>query len=492
MAYSTGDVFITDKTTKTPANVNSSGQLDVSSSGYGVPSSYSKQTASGETWLIQKGQLNKMRLRPQIMNEHAESSRNIQGVVTSTNIVGQFFKASQDNINGAALTLESAAGIVFDNFESYTDDATLRAAWVATGDNADLESSTVYEGSQAMSMPCAGAGQVGKTWKKNAGGADFTGHTGEFQMYSNKEYKDVKLKVFVEDSSGNVASREIVQSDKNVWTKVVVPTDSLVDEGAATDMTDIDYIGYKIEKEKRDGYVIVDILTSVPPPGEVSLKLWNMGSTLPGSVSLDSGTQYEKLGDLGITGVQEASVALGLLGGKRMYHVNNFVAGVSLEIPTNELLIPDNYYALTIHYVDTDVSVYGPNEAWDNYYNNGYGFTAPNESTAITAMGTNKDIQFVIFSTQDVYINEISQFTDAAPSSESLTTIYVEDKNMIRTDVLISGIQSLQTAVKEISRPFFMEKGAKFEEEYSDDFTDSVSSVNVIIQYYFIPPTVNG
>jgi len=427
------------------------------------------------------------------MNEHAESSRNIQGTVTATNIVGQIFKASQDNINGINLTMESAAGVIFDDFEGYADDAALQAVWIATDDEADVEVSVVYEGAQAMYLPCAGAGQVGEEWKKATGTpTDFTGYTGQFQMYSNKEYKDVKLRVFVEDSSGNTASRQVVQSNKNIWTKVVVPTDSLIDDAAATDMTDIVYIGYRVEKEKKDGFVIVDYLVSVPPPGEVRVKLWDMGATLPGAVSLDSGTQYAKLGDLGITGVQASEVDLHLLGGKRMYQLNDFVAGTSLEIPDNELLTVNNYYAITIHYVNTDVSVYGPNENWDNYYKNGYAFTAPDESTAITAIGDNIDIQFIIFSTQDVYINETSHFADAEPNGESLTTIYVEDKNMLRTNVLISGIKGLQTVVKDIGRPFFMEKGSKFEQEYNDDFTDDVTIMNLIMQYYFIPPTTNG
>jgi len=175
-----------------------------------------------------------------------------------------------------------------------------------------------------------------------------------------------------------------------------------------------------------------------------------------------------------------------------MYQLNDFVAGVALEIPTNELLNVDNYYAITIHYVDTDVSVYGPNEAWDDYYENGYGFTAPDEATNITAMGSQKDIQFIIFSTQDVYINEISHFANALPNGESLVTIYVEDENMRRTNVLISGVQGLEAAIKQVDRPYYMTKGSKFEEEYVDDFSDDVTKINLIMQYYFIPPTVHG
>lgn len=469
--------------------------VDSVSYGVGVPDTYTKATANGDTFLIQKGQVNNLRLRPQVMNEHAESSRKVQGVVNATNIVGQIFKASQDNINGLGLTLESAAGVIFDDFESYANDAALQAVWIASGGLADIEVATVYEGTQAMYLP-TGIGSVGNNWFQTFATTDFTGYTGEFQMQSNKEYKDVQMRVVVEDSLGNTSSRQIVQANANVWTKVVVPVSSLIEDvpGSPADLSDIVAIGFEVEKEKKDGFVILDILISVPPPGEVAVKLWDMGTDIPVSTTtaLTDGTQYTKLGDLGISGVQASSVSVALLGGKRLYQLNAFVAGVALEIPTNELLVPNHYYAISIHYVDTNVSVYGPNDAWDDYYESGYGFTTPAEGTPITAMGINKDIQFVIFSTQDVYINEISQFVDAKPNGNSLTTIYVEDENMRRTDVLITSVQGLETATKELTRPFSMSKGSKFEQEYADDITDSVSTVNLIMQYYFEPPTVNG
>ena len=460
---------------------------------FGVPNSFSKQTASGENFLIQKGQLNNLRLRPQILNEHVESSRKIQGVVSSGNIVGQIFKASQDNINGINLTLESAAGIDFDDFESYVDSTALQAEWVATGSLATLETTIVYEGDQAMHLPASG--NTGDEWARTFASTDFTGYTGEFFMYVNKEYRDVKLRVFVEDSLGNKSSQAIVQPNKDLWTKLVVPVDNLTADGVTlADLTDIIKIGYRIEKQKLDGYAILDNLISVPPPGSVELKLWDMGATLPtsGATSLSDGTQYTKLGDLGITGVQAASISISLLGGKRSYHIDEFVAGVALEIPTNELLTSNNYYAITLHWIDTDVSVYGANEAWDNYYKNGYAFTAPNESTNITAVGTDIDLMFVIFSTQPVYVFEITTVADNPPNGESETALYVEDVNMIRTNVLVSGIKAVQTVTTTLPRPFYMNVGAKLEQEYNDDITDSVSSINLIVSYFFEPSTVNG
>ena len=462
--------------------------------GKGVPSTYTKQTASGETFQLQKGQLNNLRLRPQIMNEHAESSRNIQGIVSDGNIVGQIFKASQDNINGINLTLESAAGIEFDDFEEYADDAELQAAWIATDELAVLSTTISQGGTQAMLLPAEGAAAVGDEWAR-ATTTELSGYTAQFWVYSNKEYKDVKMRAFLEDSLGNTNSAPIVQANKNIWTKIVIQSDSLTPDGVTpADLDDIVKLGFRVEKEKKDGYMLIDDIVAIPEGGSVEVKLWDMGATIPVSATtaLTDGTQYEKLGDLGVTGIQASSVIVDLLGGKRMCHIDEFVAGTSLEIPTNELLIPNNYYAITINYIDTDVSVYGPNDAWDNYYTNGYGFTTDLESNPISAMGTNKDIQFIVFSTQDAYVFEITIATDGTPNGGSLTTLYIEDENMKRTNVLVSGIKAVPAITTRIERPFFMAKGAKMEQEYNDDFTGDVGTINLIFQYYFIPTVTHG
>jgi len=467
-----------------------------SSSSESIPKEYNKQTASGESFTIQKGILNNLRLRPQIMNEHAESSRNIQNVVSDGNIVGQVFKASQDNINGINLTMQSASNEILDDFESYVDNAALQAIWVETGiatpTPALLNETIVYEGDQSMYLT-TGDDDTGTEWKRIFAATDFTGYIGQFRMFSNKEYKDVKMRIFVEDSVGNTNSAEIFTIDKNAWYQYIFQLESLTPDGVtAVDFTDIVSIGFRVEKHKRDGYVVIDIMVSVPPPGSVEVKLWDMGTSLPNGVSLDSGTQYEKLGDLGITGKQESSVLVDLLGGKRMYHIDEFIAGTSLEIPTNELLIPNHYYAITLHYVDTDVSVYGPNELWNDYYVNGYAFNTVSEAANIVALGSQIDLMFVIFSTQDVYVYEVTVATDGTPGVNSETTVYIEDEYMKRTDVLVSGIRAVPTITTQLRKPFYMSKGSKFEEEYNDDFSDDVNNINLIFQYLFIPQVVNG
>ena len=99
---------------------------------------------------------------------------------------------------------------------------------------------------------------------------------------------------------------------------------------------------------------------------------------------------------------------------------------------------------------------------------------------------------FVVFSTQDVYVFEITSNTDGTPNGNSETTLYVEDNNMIRTNVLTNSIKAVPVVTTRMPRPFFMGNGAKLEQEYNDDITDDVSSINLIVSYFFIPPTVNG
>ncbi|MCP4001958.1 MAG: hypothetical protein GY727_13700, partial [Gammaproteobacteria bacterium] len=348
----------------------------------------------------------------------------------------------------------------------------LQAEWIATEANhkAVLSTAIKYEGTQAMELDVEGADIVGDEWARTFATTDFSGYTGQFWMYANKEYKDVKMRVFVEDSSANKSSTEIVTVDKNAWYLYVIPVDLLTaDGGTAADLTDIVKIGFRVEKEKRDGLVYIDKMVSVPQPGSVILKLWDMGSTMPadGVTSIDDGTQYEKLGDVGITGLQQASVSVDLVGGKRTYHIDKFVAGTALEIPTNELLNIGNYYAITIHYDDTEVNVYGANTSFNNdYYVNGYAFTAPDESTAITKLGQYNDIMFCIHSTQDAWLVAFGLRADAVPNGGSEITCYTEDNNMMRVNPLLTGVQPAEENKIDVSgRPAFLVKGGKFEAE---------------------------
>jgi hypothetical protein len=459
---------------------------------------YSKMTSSGEKFAIQKGQLNKLRQRPQVLNEHAESSREIQGVVVSGNIVGQIFKASHDNINGINLAMESAAGDLFDDFEEYADTSALQVEWIASNSakKAELEQTIFHAGSKSMSLPASG--NIDDGWKRDFTPAvDFTGFTGQFWMLATHDFDTVKLRVFVEDSSNNTSSTEIVTADIGLWFKYVVDVAALTpDDVTPADITDIIAIGFRVEKKWPASIFYIDDMVSVPKPGSVNIKLFDMGSTMPGSVALDdsSVTQYEKLGDLGISGLQVSEVTVSLLGGFRTYHIDEFIAGVALEIPNNELLIVGNYYAITINYIDTDVSVYGPETSFEiDYYANGYAFTADDESDPITAIGPYSDCMFTIFSTQDVFVVNYGQRADEEPNGGATTNVYLEDCNMTRTALFVSGIQAVQFMDLDLSlRPAFMEKGAKIEQEYNDDFLDSVSTINAGFRYFFVPQVTNG
>lgn len=467
--------------------------LPVNDLSNGVPESFSEVTASGDVFLIQKGQLNKVRLRPQIINEHAESSKSVIGTIDSTTIVGQIFKASQDNINSLNITLESAESVLFDTFEDYADSAALQAVWVEGTNVSILETTIVAPGGSTKSMKLP-LDTLSDTWTKTISPTDFTGYNGVFDVYQDEDFSKAKISVVLGDGT-NTKSIQLVVQNKNTWTHFDIPESALSEDGGGTtDMSAITHVFFKVEEKAIGKSAYIDNYYATPPVGEIGIKLWDMGTDIPVSTttSIDDGTQYTKLGDAGISGLQEAEYILSLKGGKRLYHINQFVAGVALEIPTNEILNVDHYYAITLNYIDTDVDVYGPNPSYDNYYGNGYSFTVPDEATAITATGTDEDLMFVIFSTQDAYIAQFLQFIDAPPNGDSQTSIFIEDKNMSVTNIILSGTQGVQTVAQQIPKPYYMEKGSKYEQYYNDDFTDDVSSINHVIQYYFEQNTPNG
>jgi hypothetical protein len=452
------------------------------------------QTSSGIVRTINKGQINHLRQRPAVINEHVESAREAQGVVTSSNIVGQIFKASQDNINGIQLTLESAGGASIDNFESYANDAALQAVWVLTGSNLAVLSTAIAQDTKSMQLPLDA---LNDEWADTIASTNYTGYTFSFEYYQDISFANAKMAFFLEDSSANTASTQLSIEAPNSWQHFDVPVAALADDGAATDLTDIIKIGFRVDDSfpNRDGFV--DDIVATPSPGSIGLKLWDMGTSIPtsGVTSIDSGTQYTEIGDRGINGgAVTAEYELELVGGKRSYSVKGFAAGVALEIPSNTLLTPNNYYALTLHYIDTNTTVYGPDTSFSyNYYTNGYAFTAPNESTAITAIGQYSDITFAIFSTQNVYVNTLLKIYDAQPGVNATESVYIEDENMKIIGVVAGEFTPTKELIVEFKdRVFPMYKGSKFEVNYNDDATDSVTTGSVLIGYIYEPPTTNG
>ncbi len=458
----------------------------------GAPNTYTNLKSTSIKFLSTKGQLNKLRLRPQILNEHAESSREIQGTVNASTIVGQIFKASHDNINGLMLTLESAAGVTLDDFESYANSTELQAVWVKGGTNEALLETTIVEaGSKSMNLPLD---VLNDNWVDTIGSTNYTDTTFEFNYYQSVAFSAAKVAFFIGDGA-NTKSMPLANNNVNQWQLFEINESAMSEDGGITDVTAITKIGFRVDDSRANADGYVDNLVAVPVPGNISLKLWDMGATIPVSAttSIDDGTQFTQLGDIAFT-TPVSSLTLPLVGGKRLYLIKNFVAGPAIEIPTNQTLTVGNYYIITLNHVDTNVSIYGPDSSFlINYYTNGYAFTAPDEATAITAIGTYSDLMFGILSTQDVYLTGFFQFLDAAPGNDSEVTIFVEDSNMGITSIAALGERSAQTIEVDISlRPMFMEKGGKFELYYNDDSSDSVSSIGLTMSYLYVPPTVNG
>lgn len=455
----------------------------------GVPTNFTKITRTTLESPVIKGQLSKVDLQARILNESVESSREVQGIVDSTNIVGQIFKASKDNTTALMLTLESAGGTLVDNFESYANDAALQAAWVASVALATLDLTTFFSGTQAMSLPTTNNGDE---WVLTVGPTDFTDFTGVFKALFSHTVSQQQISVFIGDGV-NTKSLAISQDAAGVWCNCEVNEKAMnEDGGGTTNILAITQIGYRVLTKRTGAAVVIDDLFSVPPPGSVEIKLWDMGTEIPVSTtdSIDSGTQYEKIGE-----AQSSSVILSLLGGVRLYHIDEFNCGNNKAIPTNELLNVDHYYIIELKWIDTDVSVYGPDTAFlINSYINGYAFTAPDEATPIAAIGEFSDIMFGILSTQDIYIIESSWRFDASPNGDSEISVFLEDTNMRIVDIIVDREHSPEQEFSNDSslRPQFLEDGGKLEHYYNDDFTDNVSKINVEMQYLFIPPVING
>lgn len=457
----------------------------------GVPIEFSKLTSNATTFNIQKGNLNKLDFFPRIINEQQESSREVQGIVTSTNTVNQVIKISKDNVSALLVTLESAGGVVIDNFESYADSAALQAVWTESGELATLEVTTVHTGDKAMSLPTTNNGDE---WERTSSPQDFTDYTGTFNTYFSHTFSQQQLAVYIKDSVGNSKSFTVIQEAADQWCDCRVNEKAMIENPANTldtAVTDIVTIGYRVVLKRAGGTVKIDNLASVPPPGEIEIKWWDMGGTIPvsGVTSIDDGTQYEKIGG------SASSYFLQLDGGKRTYHLEEFSAGIEKSLPDNEIINIDNYYLLELKWVDTDVSVYGADTSFvTNYYENGFACTAPDESTPITAIGEYSDLMFGIMSTQEVYIVKVGWRFNAEPNGDSSILVFLEDTNMEITDIVIdhetSPEQSFDTDLS--IRPNYLEDGGKVEFYYNDGYSDPVQNVRSEIAFLYAPPIVNG
>lgn len=485
-----GQSFIIDQYT-TGIWVSSLSGGAINAKSLGNSNEYTNITANTGKSNIAKGQLNKISMQARVMNENVESSRQVQGVVSNGNIVGQIFKASKDNITALMLTLESAAGVVIDDFEGYINDAALQAEWIESNvlNKATLETTTVFSGTQAMSLPTI---TDLDEWQTTAAPTNYTDYTGTFKAFFSNDFSQLQVAVFIGDGT-NTKSLLLTQDSANTWCNCEVNEKAMVeDQAGITDVTAITVIGYRVILKRPGSTVIIDDLTSVPPPGDIEIKLWDMGTSIPVSSinSIDDGTQYSQIGV-----AEAASYTLSLLGGVRLYHIEEFTCGANKSIPTNELLNIDHYYILELKWIDTDVSIYGVDQSFTiDYYVNGYAFTAPDEATAIADIGEFSDLMFAVLSTQDIFVIKVGWRFDASPNGDSEITVFLEDTAMKIPDVIVDREHSPeQSFVNDLlPRPSFLEDGGKLEYYYNDDYTDAVSVINVEMQFYYIPPTVNG
>lgn len=486
---------------------------------------FSKQTQNSNQFNIVKGNLNKLRLRPQIQNEHCESSREAMDVVDSATVVGQMFRASQDNINGISLTLESAATFAsIDAITSgagekkagtmeYTSDVALQAEYIKTGVVEAVRSvftddvGVTQDGSFACKMPMD---TLADEWRVSLISTDLTGVTFSIKFAQTRAFAQAKMYFFIGDGT-NTKSFPLSIATINVWqtftiTEISMVVESTDDTANAPNMAAITKMGFRVDDRDLNEFGYADSITYQEEPGSIDIELWNMGASLPasnGSVDYTTKTQYTELGDRGIGDGVVSSIRLRLIGGKRNYHIDELIAGVALEIPSNTILTIGNYYALVLKYVDTNVTVYGANTTFSiDYYTNGYAWKAEVADNLIDIIvgaagaGAYSDLEFQIFSTQDIYIVNSSLFSDVAPGNDANASVFIEDQNMKVTDIIASsqkgGLGRITVAFDTMLRPIFMKKGGKIETYYNDDPTDSVSVILFTMDYLFIPPTIYG
>ncbi len=110
--------------------------------------------------------------------------------------------------------------------------------------------------------------------------------------------------------------------------------------------------------------------------------------------------------------------------------------------------------------------------------------------------GAYSDLMFQTFSAQDVYSVSSTLLTDSAPGAGADVAIFAEDSNMGITGIVSTvqrggmGRTSLEYDLK--LRPMFLENGGKFEAYYNDDPTDDATQALFVMEYLYVPPTVNG
>ncbi len=470
-----------------------------------VPSEFSTLNGSSKRVLVNRGRLNKVRLRPHTVGEHVESSREIQATVASGLIAGQAFQPAIDNIHGLGVTLAiGGTATDIDNFELYADSAALRLKWIKTGQNADLEEVIVSPNSSSSKSMALKMKNAGDEWAFTfAAPVDMTNQQIAFDSLQTVPATTASVDLFLSDGT-NTKSVNISTQFPNLWTTSNILESALSDDGGTSPtITAITKIGFRVRTNKNNEFIYIDNMTYSLGEGNVTAKLYNMGASIPvsGVTSIDDGTQYTTLGDLGISGVQVASIDITLRPGINSYHLEDFSAGVAKEIPANVVLTPNNYYIFTLTYVDVNVSVYGPDTSFAiKYYTNGFAFTTPNTATAITAIGAYSDLAFTLEAVaSDSWVSHVEfQALDSSgekvtPHIESRVTVYVENAEMTKDAPIVmdgNGLPSFVVDLKE--KPARVMPGGKVECYYTSAPNDTVDSIVFLQRHYDKGVDTNG
>jgi hypothetical protein len=467
----------------------------------GVPHDYDRTSSNARRFGVVKGAFNQFVLRPRITSEHQTCADVIQGTVTSSSkIVGQIFKASRDNINGFIAAAESASSNTLDSFDTYANDAELQAAWVANAARLATLSTEHKSSPKSMEVPTT---INNDTWTKTITATDFTGRTFSFWFQQSESFGEMIISFFIGDGV-NTKSINIPVENAGSWQRFQYIESALIDDGGVTpDIENITKIGYKVVLKKQGSTAIIDSLVDLAPAGKIKLRLWDCGKTLPESGSFTLNTdaiQYTELGDRGSNGGTTYDSVEHVLAndGFSKFPVQNFIAGVSKEHPSNILITIGNYYAVTLEYVDSDIAFYGCDPAiqqsrGEQAYNNGYAFTAADESTPIVTIGEYSCLMFFVNSTQSVYVNQVNKAFNAAPGEKASEAIYTLNKNDKLEEVPVGIVPPQQAIQAEFnSRPFLITDGGRFVINYQSDIDEDVTSMDILIGYYYKKMPING
>jgi len=466
----------------------------------GIPAEFTKQTVSQNQRIVSKGDVNKVLLRSQVLKEHMDDGNTILDTVDSSTIIGQIFKVSKANINGIALKLASGNVEVFDDFNDYADDTALQAVWVASDPaNNDPEIETAdpdpYEGAKYMNMSYNWESDPNPYIERTITAKDCRGGAFRFAIYPRITWGEGRFNFFVGDGT-NYKRLDVVTTAVDEWQQVTIQVDAMVEDDADNPVDDenITKVGFMVDNwssASENEWAGIDYIEFISGGGSLDLKLWDMGASIPvaGVTAIDDGTQYTTLGDPDLmTPASEITIPLVGAGGTRRYQIDDLVAGIG----GSGALTPGNYYLITLNHVDTDVVVYGSDGSSD-LYTDGFGFTAPDEATAITAIGANQDCMFHIYTADETYVVDCKAIFKASTGATAVNGINSFYEILImRADGTVESMvtSKIQAGVMSAStwlRPLHIEEGGKIEMRFSDDYTDDVYKAYLIAEYAYQP-----